>query len=104
MASMSSKERSLYYFERLLKARNKKEELERVYSDINQLIYTKSKSPIDKATKIEILDELEKLIRSSPGLENLSESYRPDSLQRSTSASDNSEILDVISAMKKKAE
>lgn len=104
MSSMSSKERANHYFERVLKATNKKQELERINSEINNLIYVISKNPIDRSTKLEIIDELEKLIRSSPSLESLNKSYRQESIQSSNKASDNSDILDVISAMKKKAE
>lgn len=101
---MNSKEIANHYFERILKATNKKQELERINSEINQLIYSISKKPIDRSTKLEILDELEKLIKSSPSLESINKSYRQESIQASNNASDNSDILDVISAMKKRSE
>lgn len=104
MASMGTKERAQQYFERLVKASNPKAELERIYSDLNNLVFTNSKKPIDRDTKIQILDELEKLIRRTPGLENFNESKTYDSVRGSTTASDNSDILDVISAMKKRAQ
>lgn len=101
---MNSKEIANHYFERIIKATNKKQELERINSEINQLIYSISKKPIDRSTKLEILDELEKLIKSSPSLESINKSYRQESIQASNNASDNSDILDVISAMKKRSE
>jgi len=103
MASMGSKERALEYFNRLLKAKNQKIELEKIYADLNKLVYTASKKPIDRNAKIGILEELEKLIQQAPSLEHFNKSATYDSIQEAT-ASDNSDILDVISAMKKRAE
>lgn len=102
MASMTSKERAQHYFQRLLKATNYKSELESILNDLNSLVFTNTTKPIDKETKIKILEELENLIRSSPSLDSISESYDYGTIRKSTSASDNSDILDVISAMKKK--
>ncbi|MDP5240912.1 hypothetical protein Q9Q94_15325 [Uliginosibacterium sp. 31-16] len=102
MASMGVKEIAKQYFERLAKALKPKAELERIYSDLNNLVFTASQKPIDRNTKIQILDELESLIRRKPSLEDISESATYDSIRKSTTASDNSDILDVISAMKKR--
>ncbi|KVV03102.1 MULTISPECIES: hypothetical protein [unclassified Pseudomonas] len=99
----TSKERALEYFNRLLKANNPKLELQKIYTDLNNLIYTASKKPIDRSTKVEILEELEHLIRQTPSLEERHNYGTYDSI-RGTTASDNSDILDVISAMKKRAE
>ena len=104
MASPSAIKIAKQYFERLAKSSNPKVELTKIYSDLNSLIYTTSRKPIDRNTKLEILDELERLIRQVPSLESIKESAVYDSIRRSTTASDNSDILDVISAMKKRAE
>lgn len=101
---MGIKERAQQYLERLVKAQNPKAELQKIYTDLNNLVFTTSEKPIDRNTKIQILDELEKLIRRTPGLESFNESATYDSIRKSTTASDNSDILDVISAMKKRAE
>ncbi|WP_124642436.1 MULTISPECIES: hypothetical protein [Aquitalea] len=102
MASMGTKERAQQYFERLVKSPNPKAELEKIYSDLNKLVFSSSRNPIDRNTKIKILDELERLVRRTPGLESINESLTYDSIRKSTTASDNSDILDVISAMKKR--
>jgi len=104
MASMNNQERALHYFERLLKAANPKAELENILSDINSLIFAKSKKPLDSASKVKILEELEELIKRSkkPSFESIDESRSYNYSQKSAKASDNSDILDVISAMKKR--
>lgn len=104
MASLGSKARALEYFKRLLDSSNPKLELQRIHSDLNKLIYTATKKPIERKTKIEILEELEQLVRQAPSLESIHEEYAIYDSIRRTTASDNSEILDVISAMKKRAE
>ncbi|HDS1059195.1 hypothetical protein [Pseudomonas putida] len=95
MASMGSKERALEYFKRLLKARDPKLELRKIHEDLNNLVYTQSNKPIERHTKIEILEELERLIRQAPSLEDRSKGYTYDSI-RENAASDNSDILDVM--------
>lgn len=62
MASMGIKERAQQYLERLVKASNPKAELEKIYSDLNGLVFKSTNKPIDYNTKIQILDELEKLV------------------------------------------
>jgi len=104
MAIMTSQEIALQYFKRLLKASNPKAELEKILNDINSLKFSDSDKPVDSATKIRVINELEKLVKKSPrpstrsldGIRTFSES------KGSAQASDNSDILDVISAMKKK--
>ncbi|WP_354624509.1 hypothetical protein [Psychromonas sp. MME2] len=100
MASMTHQQRAQHYFERLLKAGNRKAELERILNDLNGLVFASTNKPLDKDTKNKILDELEKLVKSTPAFEDIDESRIYTNVQKSTSASDNSEILDVISAMK----
>ncbi|WP_286071273.1 hypothetical protein [Stenotrophomonas sp. 57] len=89
------------YFERLLSADNQRDELEIIRAELDGLVFTESNKPIDKATKVKILEELEDLLKSTPSLEDLSESA---SYPKSEStASDNSDVLAVIKAMKAKA-
>lgn len=106
MASMNRAERAKYYFERILKSSNPKSELEKISREIDDLVYATSNKPLDEAEKLLIIKELERLIReaSYPISESRS---RPrfeilDDFRKSrTTASDNSDILDVISAMKR---
>lgn len=107
MAIMTSQEIALQYFKRLLKASNPKAELEKILSDINSLILSDSDKPVDSVTKIRVIDELEKLIKKSqrPSTRSFDEFKAFSGFKRSigkAQASDNSDILDVISAMKKK--
>lgn len=100
MASMTHKKRAYHYFERLLKATDPKSELERIQRDLDNLVFSNTQQPIDSTTKRTILEELEKLVKSSPSFESFDESR--SYVQKGTNASDNSDILDVISAMKKR--
>lgn len=103
MASMNRTERAKYYFDRLLASTNPRAELERIFREIDTLVYSSSNKPLDEAEKVRIIEELERLIRqlpysisesrSEPGFEHFKDS--------GPSASDNSDILDVISAMKR---
>jgi hypothetical protein len=106
MASMNNQQRAQQYFERLIKASNPKSELERILEDLNSLVFNSNKEPIDSATKRAILEELESLARRKIALEDTNESrnfgYIEKSKSLSNNASDNSDILDVISAMKKR--
>jgi hypothetical protein len=98
---MSNQERAQHYLERILRSNNPKAELQKILSDLNSLVFTKTNKPLEAADKIRILEELEKLVRSTPALEKFEESKSWD-YARNTQASDNSDILDVISAMKKR--
>jgi len=102
MASMTREERVQHYVERIVKASDKKAELERILSEINGLIYSESKKPLALADKLKIIEELEKLIKISPAFESLDSTRDYSYTKKSPSASDNSDILDVISAMKKR--
>lgn len=102
MTSMSQKERAQQYLERLAKATNPRAELSKIFADLDSLVFTISNKPIDRETKVKILEELEQLVKLTPSLESLNEFQTYDSLHKSTQASDNSDILDVISAMKKR--
>jgi hypothetical protein len=103
MTSMSKKERAKQYHERLLKAPNPRAELEKIFADINNLVFAESNKPIDRETKIKILEELEQLVKPTPSLEKFIEFKSYDSVHKRTQASDNSDILDVITAMKGRA-
>jgi hypothetical protein len=104
MASLSPKERAQQYLERLAKAPNPRAELNKIFADLDSLVFTISKKPIDRETKLNILEELEQLIKLTPSLESLNEFRTYDSVHKSTQASDNSDILEVISAMKKRVQ
>jgi len=100
MASPSEKARE--YFDWLLEAKNSARVLERIERDLDQLIYTSSRQKISRVTKLNILDELEQLVRQEPSLEDSNEYVISESI-RGTAASNNSDVLDVISAMKRRA-
>ncbi|AGE27844.1 hypothetical protein H045_18910 [Pseudomonas poae RE*1-1-14] len=100
MASQSEKAR--VYFDWLLEAKNSAPVLERIERDLNQLIYTSSRQKISRATKLNILDELDQLVRQEPSFEDSNEYVISEHI-RGTAASNNSDVLDVISAMKKRA-
>ncbi|WP_345888582.1 hypothetical protein [Shewanella algae] len=102
MASMTRNERAKHYLERLISARNTSAELDRILTEINGLIYSSSGKPLTQQDKLLIIEELERLVRDSSY--NINESISLEHHIKSTSASDNSDILDVISAMKKKVD
>lgn len=102
MASMTRSERAVHYFKRLMSARNVRAELDNIFNDIESLVYTSNDQPLTKQEKILIIEELESLVRKSPY--NISESASLEQFRNKTSASDNSDILDVISAMKKRVD
>jgi len=100
MASMNRNQRAQHYLERLLSARNTSSEIELILSEIEGLIYSSNSEALSRQDKLLIIEELERLIRESPY--SINENAGLEHLQKSTSASDNSDILDVISAMKKR--
>ncbi|UAB70661.1 hypothetical protein INR79_01675 [Vibrio sp. SCSIO 43132] len=103
MAPMNRAERAKSYFDRLLASSNPKAELERIFRDIDSLVYASSEKPLDDAEKIRIIEELERLIKQLPYpiYENRSQTDLDYFQKSDTTASDNSDILDVISAMKR---
>ncbi|MCU0120552.1 hypothetical protein N8H74_20005 [Pseudomonas sp. B2M1-30] len=100
MASQSDKARE--YFNWLLEAKNLGPVFEKIERDLNQLVYTSNRQRIERKTKLDILDELEQLVRQEPSLEDNNKYVISESI-RGTAASNNSDVLDVISAMKKRA-
>lgn len=101
MGSMTKKEIAQKYFEQLKKSSNKSDDLKKIYTDLDGLVSPDTGNRLDRNTKIQILDELERLIKLTPGFESIDESFSYGSIW-STTASDNSDILKVISAMKKR--
>lgn len=105
---MNRNQRAQHYFERLISASNPKAELQRIFDDLNSLVYSSSQKPISKEEKLLIIKELEELIKGSTtridehfGLGR--ESF--EHLEKSApTASDNSDVLDLISAMKRKVD
>jgi len=105
MAEMNNKQRALHYYERLLRAKNKNVESKIIAEEINQLYWTRNNNPLTKEEKITLIKDIENLIKGgskpardhyigkSRGLENLDERF-------SVNASDNSDLIDLIAAMK----
>lgn len=100
MASPSEKARE--YFNWLLEAKKSAPVLDRIERDLNQLVYTSTRQQISRKTKLDILEELDQLVRQEPSLEDGNEYVISESI-RGTAASNNSDVLDVISAMKRRA-
>ncbi|MGF1878795.1 hypothetical protein L4D77_26365 [Photobacterium frigidiphilum] len=100
MASMNRNQRAQHYLERLMSARNTSSEIDLILAEIEGLIYSTNNEALSRQDKLLIIEELERLIRGSRY--SINESIGTENLQKSTSASDNSDILDVISAMKKR--
>ncbi|MEZ8577978.1 hypothetical protein AB6C82_24515 [Vibrio splendidus] len=100
---MSRAERAQHYFERLASASNPKVELQRIFDDLNGLVYSKSNDPISNAEKLRIIEELERLIKGSTT--RIDERFGIEHFEKSApTASDNSDVLDLISAMKRKVD
>ncbi|EAB8016891.1 hypothetical protein GSA70_003451 [Salmonella enterica] len=105
MAEMNNKQRALHYYERLLRATNKNLESKIIAEEINQLYWTRNNNPLTKEEKIALIRDIEKLIKEGGkparenyiekrgGLENLDEYF-------SVNASDNSDLIDLIAAMR----
>jgi len=93
MASMNKKERAEHYLRRLNSAKNKRAEAQQILEELNSLVWANSQQPLKKSDRLEIIEELEKAFYNRRKISN-------ESLD-STTASDNSGIIDVISALKR---
>lgn len=102
--SMTHNQRAQHYFEQLLKSSNPKSELEKIQRDLDNLVFSNTGKPLDPSAKRLILEELERLLKRAPSFESFDESRNYEYIQKGANASDNSGILDVISAMKKRTD
>lgn len=105
MAEMNNKQRASLYAERLMKASNKQAEAENIVNEINQLYWVKNSNPLTKDEKLALIKDIEELISKKSkvsqehykekreGLESLEEGFV-------VNASDNSDLIDLIVAMK----
>lgn len=97
MASMSKQERALYYLNIIHNSANLDDATKEILTSLNSLSFTSTGVPLSKREKNQIIEELEQLLfppktkRWTPSNETITE------------ASDNSGILDVISALKRGA-
>ncbi|PHM60511.1 hypothetical protein Xsto_03942 [Xenorhabdus stockiae] len=103
---MDNKQRALFYTERLLNAVDKKKEAQKIYDEINTLYWVSNNNPLNKEEKLSLIRDIENLIRQKKKVvrENFKKSRR-DGLEsieegRIANASDNSELIDLIAAMK----
>lgn len=103
MTSMNRTQRAKYYFDKLIASTNPRAELEKIFRDIDNLVYASSRKSLSEADKVLIIEELERLIRQRPYpiFENSSQPGLEQYKGIGPTASDNSDILDVISAMKR---
>ena len=98
MASMTITERAQHFLRILLTWRNKPAAIDQIVSELNGLVNAGTKQPLSNQEKLDILDELNRLAnqQKNTSLENFHEKGYV------TNASNNDDILDVISAMKKR--
>lgn len=101
MASMNNKERALHYAERLKKATDKRTESKEIINEINTLYWISNNQPLSKEEKLSLIRDIEELIRQRGRVSQ--ERYRKgESIEEGfvVNASDNSELIDLIAAMK----
>jgi hypothetical protein len=100
MASMTREQRAADYLRRLLNAKDVKRELDLIIIELNSLVFTNTREKLSKEDRLKIIEELERQARRRRAIdENVGfERY----VEKSVTASDNSDILDVISAMKRR--
>jgi len=89
---MNKQQRAAHYLARIRETRNSPDEVERILSELNSLVWTESQKPLTKQDKLAIIEEIRS--QAFP----LTKSW-----EVIVEASDNSGILDVISALKKGA-
>ena len=90
MASMNNKDRARLYLNRLKEARDKFAEAQKISEEINGLVWSKTQTKLTKHEKLQLIQELENLAIHGE---------RRDG-RLSVEASDNSDILEVIKALK----
>ena len=98
MASMSMTERAQHFLRILLTERNKPAAIDKIVSELNSLVITGTNQPLSHQEKLNILDELNRLATQQKNI--VLENFREKGY--TTNASNNDDILDVISAMKKR--
>lgn len=104
MAPMNRNQRARYYLNRILEARDPVLEMRKIFLELDTLVYAGTNKHLDGEEQIRIIEELEKLIKELPYdiTESESSSEGLEHFQKGDlTASDNSDILDVISAMKR---
>lgn len=104
MARMTREERASSYLNRLINSKNPKLELEAILTELNSLINAQTKKPLTTEEKLLIIEELERQAKSSGILRKGMGLESRDKFERTITASDNSDILEVISAMKRRTE
>jgi hypothetical protein len=97
MATRTKEQRASDYLKRLLAAKNKRLELEAILNHLETLITISDGKRLSRSAKLAILEELERQAKRTVALD---EHIVLEHFKKSTTASDNSGILDVISAMK----
>lgn len=97
MAIRTKEQRASDYLKQLLAAKNKRLALTEIINHLETLTSTLDGKPLSRAAKLAILEELELQARRTVVIR---ESFGLEHRHKSTTASDNSNILDVISAMK----
>lgn len=101
MASMNNKERAIHYVERLKKATDKRKESKEIVNEINTLYWVSNNQPLSKEDKLSLIREIEELIKQKGRVSQ--EHYRKgEAIEEGfvVNASDNSELIDLIAAMK----
>ena len=93
MAGMSSRERALLYAKRLKESKNVNEEANKIFEEVNSLIWSKTEKPLQKEEKIKILEEVKSIIAEERKLQDG---------EIIVEAADNSALLDIIDLLKQK--
>lgn len=97
----STRDKARQYLIWLLEAKHAGSAVERIERDLNRLVYTGTSQKISSQSKRNILELLDEYAREEPSLED-SDNYIISESIRGTSASDNSDILELISAMRRR--
>ena len=91
MASMNNEERARHYFQRLKKAHDQIAEARKIIDEINGLVWSKTQEKLTKQEKLDLIREIEKIISHGEARED----------KFLLESSDNSNILEVIKALKR---
>lgn len=90
------------YLDRILKSKQKVQELKIIRGELDQLQIIENQL-LTENEKFEVLEALEKLLKSNISVESppVSERFGYVIIQKSLNAQDNSGVLDLISALKR---
>ncbi|WP_175195743.1 hypothetical protein [Achromobacter deleyi] len=94
---MTTEQRAAYFLEKLLAAKDKYAAIQSIKAELDSLVFSKNQAALTTEDKLRIIEELELQAKNT---RYSAESIEFKTFEKSITASDNSSILDVISAMK----